>query len=345
VVNPFESVPDPTREAQQIQEIADLTVKLLEKRYPSPKPILRGVHAKAHGCVDASFEILTEIPAEMQVGLFARPGARHKAVVRFSNAAVLVEPDLKNGKNGSRGMAIKVFNVDGDVLFDDHGARNQDFLMINTPVFAFANVEDYLMLTKVLLAHDDVPDSFFAPLKVDVPGITPEQKQRIARTFGVTQQIQARPVANPLEVAYFSAAPFLFGGDRVMRYSAVPAAGTKSQRLPRNPSANYLREALQRTMNKTTDIVFDFQVQVRKAGESDLFIEDATQAWSSMPRPVTVARLTIPAPQRNLDSETNRRRCERRVFTPWHALAEHQPLGGINRLRRAVYLASAKRRQ
>ena len=28
-------------------------------------------------------------------------------------------------------------------------------------------------------------------------------------------------------------------------------------------------------------------------------------------------------------------------FSPWHGLAAHQPLGAINRLRRAIYEASA----
>ena len=37
-------------------------------------------------------------------------------------------------------------------------------------------------------------------------------------------------------------------------------------------------------------------------------------------------------------------RCEALVFTPWHCLADHQPLGSINRLRKAVYLASEAHR-
>ena len=36
--------------------------------------------------------------------------------------------------------------------------------------------------------------------------------------------------------------------------------------------------------------------------------------------------------------------CERLVFTPWHSLAAHQPIGSINRLRKAVYEASAQHR-
>jgi hypothetical protein len=37
-------------------------------------------------------------------------------------------------------------------------------------------------------------------------------------------------------------------------------------------------------------------------------------------------------------------RCERAVFSPWHCLPEHQPVGSINRLRKEVYLASKDHR-
>ena len=31
--------------------------------------------------------------------------------------------------------------------------------------------------------------------------------------------------------------------------------------------------------------------------------------------------------------------CENLSFTPWHSLPEHRPIGGIIRVRKAVYLA------
>ena len=47
-------------------------------------------------------------------------------------------------------MAIKVFDVGGSMLVSDKGANNQDFLMINTPGFAFPNVRSYQRLTNAL---------------------------------------------------------------------------------------------------------------------------------------------------------------------------------------------------
>ena len=228
--NVFENgLPENVRklEAEQIEELTEITVKLLNKRYAKAKQILRGVHPKSHGCVDATFEVLPGIDRTLRVGLFARPRL-YNAVIRYSNAAVLVEPDLKGGANGSRGMAIKVCGVDGKVLLGDKGSSSQDFLMINTPSFAFANTGDYLRLNQILLNKgDDMAKLFFAPLQAAQTNPPTDPKElaelaRIGRSFGVLQKILKTPVANPLEVAYFGGAPYLFGKGRCMHFSAVP---------------------------------------------------------------------------------------------------------------------------
>ena len=121
--------------------------------------LLRGVHPKSHGCVKAEFAVNDDLDESLRVGLFATPGKTFEAWIRYSNAAVLREDDLKaddpdkkdERKNGSRGMAIKVLDVEGEMLSEDDGHSNQDFLMINTPEFAFANVRDYLRLNRVMM--------------------------------------------------------------------------------------------------------------------------------------------------------------------------------------------------
>ena len=171
---PFEHVEDADLEARQIDETARLTVALLQKRYPPPKPVLRGVHPKSHGCVQASFTVNADVPPELQVGLFAQPGRQFAAIVRFSNAAALEGPDVDcrgrdetpatPDRHGSRGMAVKVLDVGGEVLAEDDGACNQDFLMINQPVFAFANAEDYLRLDRILGRARRRPGRVLCPL-------------------------------------------------------------------------------------------------------------------------------------------------------------------------------------
>lgn len=359
---PFEHIQNPDQEAEQIAETTNLTVKLLDKRYPPPEQILRGVHPKSHGCVKATFTINPDIAPEFQVGLFAEPGKQFDAFIRFSNAAALVGPDIdKEGKHGSRGMAVKVLDVGGEVLIDDNGAHNQDFLMINQPVFAFANTEDYLRLDRVLDRDNDVAAGFFAPLQLKNPTITEEQRQnilayieaedisaeaiqRIADSARIVGQIQSTPVANPLGIQYFSAAPFLFGSDRVMKFSAKPCAVVPPTEVPAPPPDNYLRDVLTETMNRNEVLHFDFMLQVRSEGD-DLGIENASSEWKESDYPfIKVAKITIPAPQSEVDTEENKTHCEKLAFTPWHSLVEHQPIGSINRLRKSVYQASAEHR-
>ncbi len=141
----------PEQEPAWRAEIAAITVELQTRRQSLQNgDTFRGVHPKSQGCVKASFIVNSDIDAEYRVGLFKNPGKKYTADIRYSNAAVRILPDLDKGINGSRGMAIKVYGVDGNVLFTDDGKRNQDFLMINTPELAFGNVRDYLRISRAL---------------------------------------------------------------------------------------------------------------------------------------------------------------------------------------------------
>ena len=113
--------------------------------------------------------------------------------------------------------------------------------------------------------------------------------------------------------------------------------------MPEPPPPDYLRDVLSQAMQQSGTVEFDFMVQVR-GDEDDLEIENASKKWDETKPPyATVARITIVAPQ-DIDSAEQKAECERLVFTPWHSLAAHQPIGGINRLRKAVYEASAQHR-
>lgn len=374
----FETVP--ADEIGEIDETAALTVTLQDVRASTEKgqegKVLRGVHPKSHGCVKAEFTINEDIENEYRIGLFAHPGRTYEAWIRFSNASVLREHDLKEGKNGSRGMAIKVLGVDGKMLDQDNGQSNQDFLMINTPEFVFANVRDYLRLDRIL-ARDPLgadPNPYFAPGKLRLLQLTggEENAQTALQAFidsdpllnnlsdadkdgtfsslKIAGKIESAPhtVRNPLQVQYFGAAPFLFGADKVMRFSAIPSVANVqnpfTEATTDDPSGDYLREALSETMNGEKDVTFDFGIVVRRHSQENSNIEDATTSWEEEASGYNkVARITIRVPQSPSD-QCAVDHCEQLAFSPWHSLADHQPLGGINRLRRKVYADSAEHR-
>ncbi|MHC5538411.1 catalase family protein [Singulisphaera rosea] len=347
----------PPGEADRIKHIIKLTLQQLRNRYAGQEQIRRGVHAKDHGCVTAVFEVVTDLDPAYRVGVFAEPGKRFDAWVRFSNAATLVLPDNPIGQSGkptagSRGMAVKLIGAKGTPLLPPHGALTQDFLMVNHPVFAFANVEDYEVLSEVLAdpANMENPGKFFVIQSTK----DPETQLRARRTLEIAGRIQAPTESGqgfqpqpacPVDCRYFSAAPFRFGDGSVMKYSVVPVdppTGT----TPNVADPNYLRTALIERL-KISDgakpVVFEFKVQRRENSTLDLAkdIENVCNNWPEDKYPfVKVATLTIP-PQR-FNSPESQAACENLTFSPWHGLIEHRPLGGINRMRKAVYEASTQ---
>jgi len=64
--------------------------------------------------------------------------------------------------------------------------------------------------------------------------------------------------------------------------------------------------------------------------------------WSERDSPyVRVAEVRIP--RQSIDGREQA--CERTSFNPWHSLSAHRPLGGMNRVRRAIYEAMQQFRE
>lgn len=261
----------PEGEEDEKRAVAQMTVQLQKKRQMVPSnngEILRGVHPKSHGCVDAKFIVNKDIPRGLQIGIFSEPGKSFKAKIRYSNADVLILPDVMDGVNRSRGMAIKIMDAgQASIVPDIDGSVNQDFLLINTSEFAFGTVRSYARLTRALLLDEfgASPDLFFLPLRLAEIGLfnpatasltSPAQDEpaelaqlrgafmqsgvfdnfgpvdfaETVRSFQVVQKIQAQTVRNPIEVPYFSASAFRFGRWRAMRLAIRPEDDVPDQK-------------------------------------------------------------------------------------------------------------------
>ncbi|MGE3766705.1 MAG: hypothetical protein AB7L94_30910, partial [Kofleriaceae bacterium] len=73
----------PDGEAKAIDETMFAMSALMLKKYMSGA-MPRGQHAKAHGCVQATFEVDGSVPPALRAGVFAQPGS-FRAIARFSN--------------------------------------------------------------------------------------------------------------------------------------------------------------------------------------------------------------------------------------------------------------------
>jgi len=108
------------------------------------------------------------------------------------------------------------------------------------------------------------------------------------------------------------------------------------------PSKSFLQEALVRDLDPRAhqsgdDVVFDFSIRVRHAATSD-DVEDASRWTRPQERIVRLGSIAIP--RQSVLTQIALYDCEHMVFNPWNSLPEHRPLGSVNRMRLAVYLAS-----
>jgi hypothetical protein len=325
----------PSDEPEDICQAIQALEAILEKNRARSGQFQREVHVKAHGCATGEFRVLPNLPVELAQGVFAEERT-FSAVARFSNAASQPQPDFVPD---GRGMAIKLFDVEGERLDSEaSGARTQDFVMVNHPVFFAANVKDFLRFERVLAVGKNEK---LATVTDAITGGAWNPLHWHWREALTTLQIAGHLPAHPASNTYFSMAPIRFG-KYVAKYRAKPAGDVLGSvanlvtRLGTRPDA--LRLMLEETL-RSQQVLFEFQVQLRTSART-MPVEDATVPWPEGESPYrTVALFLIP--RQEIDTEQTKVVCKQLSFNVWHAVADHRPLGGINRLRREAYPISA----
>lgn len=285
-------------------------------------PYRRDAHAKATGCVRATFSVNGNIPKQFRSSVFSTPGDEYQAWIRFSNGDMLVNPD---SKPDARGMAIKLMNVHGNKIAPElEGAKTHDFIMTNLPTFFNRNIFDYVEDMKHLAEKQRL--AWFVSLWP--PRFHPRRLYIAAKTVSST-------ISSPLQPQYYSMLPYQLG-DTAVKFSVRPCAGIQFKENTGNRDHDYLTEAMESHL-ATESACFDFMLQEKLPGKN-LPLDDATVEWSEKDSPfVPVARVHIP-PQ-SLTSEEQMNFCENLSMNPWHGVGEWLPLGSLNKARRLVYHA------
>ncbi len=318
--------------AERIQQMQVKARELAHKRNPSAT-LTRGFHAKGTG-VRAKFQIRSDIPRDLQIGLF-QPGVTYDALVRFSNARGQVLGDLSKDQ---RGIAIRVRTKPNEGLSPKDILNAQDFLMTNTPISFARNPVQFIEVGEILLGGAGGA----VPKLVQKYGF--KEARRILGVF-------LAPIISfkPLQMnSFWSRTAFQFGAHAV-RYLIRPVAETKmlstgeqlagvlrSLMQGGEHTDHYMREKLAEAL-QTADVCFDFCIQLF-VDESRTPIEDAYIEWKeSDSPPIEIAQLIIP--KQIIDSQLQEE-MEHMAFTPWNT-KDFTPLGLINLARKKVYDASA----
>lgn len=312
----------PANEAAATVVVSQIISASVQKGFDTEGHAFRDAHRKAHGCVQARFTVKANLPPTLGQGLFAQ-GQSYDAVVRFSNGSGNSQDDHDRD---ARGMALKVLGVPGPkLLADERDATTQDFVLTNHPVFFIHDAAGYVEFVSAMSGSTWAKASWFGRHLFD----------EVPLVLAFTGQT----IDNPLQAQYWSTTPSRLGAGQ-MKFSAKPCAGGAFNDAAdqANQSRDRLGQNLARHLSQQA-ACFDFMVQARTTPEH-MPIEDPTVRWSEAESPfVTVA--TIEVPVQVPDQGTA---CEVLSFTPWHSLAEHQPLGGISRMRKVVYQDVSKLR-
>lgn len=285
-------------------------------RDPASRPVFLRQHGVAHG----TFRVEPDLPEELRVGLFGQ-SAEYPVWVRISSDVQPGIPDL----GGTVGIAIKLFDVRGAKLLEtDANATTHDFILQNSDVFFVDNAREMCEFTCESLN-----------------GRSGEYLQSHPTTDRILKEMR-KTVESVLTTTYWSGLPYRFGDARVVKYKLEPLEAPAAATPPDYDDPTYLRADLLARL-RSGGAGFRFMAHFQ-TNEADMPIERATVRWSETDSvPVQLAVLTLPA--QDLATRGQSTYGENLAFNPWHALAEHGPLGSLAEARKVAYRSSSERRR
>lgn len=333
-----------------VRQLIDAARKLQDKaaRASNDRVVRRGSHAKAHGLIEASFEILDIPSQDHRVGLFSERRV-YQALLRPSNGAGLIQ---KDSTPDARGLALRVLvpamsPLEGgppQFLPCAEGGEHkfQDFVLINCPVFVAPNVQRFAQWFGTLQSESVAGKlAGVAALSASRQGL---------REVGILARTLASYLTHPLGAAYHSTTPYQLGEHFIAKYSLEPDDPKAFRRFVAPLRSGYLSSELTRSLrSRPLQLTFNLHVlsvdAVPDGFESIAdVVEDATLDWDALGAekvPVAIVRIGPQDPA----SVERLAAAERVRFSPWNALVQHRPLGSLNRARFSAYRVSQDHRK
>ncbi len=306
------------------KQITDLQKRRMER---AGKPF-RALHRKAVAAAKAELRIGNDVPQPLRVGLFKAP-ATHECWVRFSNGSGSHQADRKQDV---RGIAVKVFGVQGPKALPGAQTTTQDFLAIQIPSTPFKNAEEF-----VAFVRGAAQPATLLPKLVAELGLIATVKM-VAKLAGTARY----KVDSFATARFFSALPIRFGPYAV-KYALVPRqeAGGAAD----HTGDDFYRADLVKRL-AAGPLFYDVKVQPF-VDERRTPIEDAGIEWRESDSAfIKVAELYLPQQEiTSAEGDALAERVESASFDPWHALEEHRPLGAMMRARGVAYFDSTQQRK
>jgi hypothetical protein len=326
--------PDESETIRGLEEQFKIILDTTSKDYGHA---VRSVHAKGHGIARGRLIVHQGLPPELAQGLFAVAG-EHEAILRLStNAGDILDDSIAL----PRGLALKIMGVEGARLPGSDGSSTQDFIMVNGPVFAAPTPKAFLANLTLLAKTTDKAESG----KKLLSGLLRAAEAVVEAVGGSSSTLStlggAKPV-HPLGATYYSQTPYRYG-DFVAKFSLVPVSAVLRDLEDSTINASGRPDAIRENVREgliSQGGTWEFRVQLCRDLEK-MPIEDPTVRWDETQSPfVTVATLDV-SPQVAWQDGVSQKIEDMLSFSPWHGIAAHQPLGGVNRARKQPYEFSA----
>ena len=292
----------------------------------TPGRFERGGNTKTHGIVRAEFVVHDNLPARLRHGIYAQPRS-YPAWVRFSGPGPYITPDIDDV--GFMSISIKLMQVPGPKLMNDE-KFTQDMFGVSTPTFVTPHVRANAQLQKESVKNAQI--FYFVNL----------HRHHVLDL--IMQSLWIKTQSGPFEAPYFSCVPYLLGEGQAMQYSVWPKSNrrTRIPRLPFRPPDDYLRDSMVSTLTNE-DVELDIRLQLQTDPHL-MPLENNAVLWPEELSP-RISAATLRIPRQKFDSPSQLNFAKRLSYNPWHAIAEHRPLGNQSRARRRMYSALANLRQ
>ena len=309
---------------------------------------VRPVHAKSHGLLVGTLEVVPNLPDEYAQGLFAELGS-YPVVMRFStNPGDL----LADSVSTPRGLAVKVIGIGGEKVANHAGEVTQDFACVDADVFPVPNPAGFLKQIQQIDKTLEFPEEL--KHAVSVTARVTNAALGVAGIHSAALEGFGAPAVHILGESFTTVTPIRYGR-HVAKVGFAPASENlkklTGESVDLGESFNALGELVKKFFRNET-AVWEVKAQLALAPEpganetdNKFPIEDASKEWPKDESPwVTVARITVKL-QETYSDERQRFVDDQMSFTPWHALEEHRPLGGIMRSRLKAYEEASKYRE
>ena len=293
----------------------------------------RASDAKSSACAVGALTVAPDLPPELAQGLFARPGT-HPVAVRFAQGP---GEHLGDRVSTHRGMAIKVFDVDGERL-PSHRAPTQSFVFATGATFPSGTTEGFLRDGTVIGKATALPEVVKSAVSSAARNFN--RVLHAMETDSAVADFYGHKFSHPLSDPYYSQMSMRWG-DHVAKLGTFPTSDAQSRledwRLDPHQDEDGFRHATVEIF-RDHDVRFELRTQLWTDADSQP-IEDGSVEWPEAESPYRrVATIELPC-QNAYSPERQRFFDEVMTFCRSHSLAAHRPLGSVMCARLQVYPA------